>query len=107
VKDAVAMTLHLAANPGANGLFNLGSGQARSWLELGHALFTALGREPQIDFVEMPDTLRDKYQYFTQADISHLRSTGYTDPVTPLEDAVADYVQNYLVPGRYLETETV
>ena len=103
VKDAVAMTLHLAATPKANGLFNIGSGKARTWLDLARAAFTALNRKPNIQFIEMPDAIRDKYQYFTEANLSRLRAAGYTAPVTRLEDAVTDYVRNYLVPGRCLD----
>jgi ADP-L-glycero-D-manno-heptose 6-epimerase len=100
VKDAVAMTLHLAANPTANGIFNIGSGQARSWNDLARAVFTALGREPHIEYIDMPEAIRDKYQYFTQANIHKLLAAGYAQPITSLEDAVLDYVVNYLVPGR-------
>lgn len=100
VKDAVAMTLHLAANPAANGIFNIGSGVARTWNDLARAVFAALGREPRIEYIDMPETIRDKYQYFTQADVRKLLSTGYDSPITSLEDAVRDYVVNYLVPGR-------
>jgi ADP-L-glycero-D-manno-heptose 6-epimerase len=100
VKDAVAMTLHLAANPAANGIFNIGSGEARTWNELARAVFAALGRKPRIEYIDMPESIRDKYQYFTQADIHKLLSTGYDQPITSLEDAVRDYVVNYLVPGR-------
>jgi ADP-L-glycero-D-manno-heptose 6-epimerase len=102
VKDAVAMTLHLGANPAANGLFNLGSGEAHTWNELARAVFAAVGREPRIDYIEMPEVLRGKYQYFTQADIGKLRATGYACPVTPLSDAVRDYVTRYLAPDRRL-----
>jgi ADP-L-glycero-D-manno-heptose 6-epimerase len=100
VKDAVAMTLHLAANPAANGIFNIGSGVARTWNDLARAVFSALGREPIIEYIDMPEAIRDKYQYFTQADIHKLLGTSYGQPITSLEDAVRDYVVNYLVPGR-------
>jgi ADP-L-glycero-D-manno-heptose 6-epimerase len=103
VKDAVAMTLHLAANKKAGGLFNIGSGAARTWIDLANAVFAALGKKPKIEFIEMPETIRDKYQYFTQADISKLRATGYQEKITSLEDAVADYVRNYLEPDKRLE----
>ena len=103
VKDAVAMTLHLAATPKANGLFNIGSGQARTWLDLANAVFAGLKRKPNIQFVEMPEAIRDKYQYFTQANLARLRAAGYSAPVTSLEDAVADYVQNYLVSDKRLD----
>jgi ADP-L-glycero-D-manno-heptose 6-epimerase len=99
-KDAVAMTLHLAANPAANGIFNIGSGVARTWNDLARAVFGALGRPPRIEYVDMPETIRDKYQYFTQADVHKLVSSGYDSPITSLEDSVRDYVVNYLVPGR-------
>ncbi|HVU08681.1 MAG TPA: ADP-glyceromanno-heptose 6-epimerase [Verrucomicrobiae bacterium] len=103
VKDAVAMTLHLAANKKAAGLFNIGGGKARTWIDLANSVFAALGKKPRIEFIEMPETIRDKYQYFTQADISKLRATGYKEKITSLEDAVKDYIQNYLVSDRRLE----
>ncbi|HWB60860.1 MAG TPA: ADP-glyceromanno-heptose 6-epimerase [Chthoniobacteraceae bacterium] len=105
VKDAVAMTIHLATRPVVSGLFNIGSGEARTWIDLATAVFAALGREPRIEFIEMPESIRDKYQYFTQADIGKLRSKGYKQPVTPLNEAVADYVQNYMVPSKHLGDE--
>ena len=101
VKDAVAMTLHLAAAKKAGGLFNIGSGVAHTWLELVHPIFEAMGREPRIDFIEMPEALRAQYQYFTQADIVKLRSTGYSGGVTPLPEAVKDYVSRYLLPRKH------
>ena len=103
VKDAVAMTLHLAATPAAGGLYNVGSGGARTWIDLANAVFAALARQPEIHFIEMPESIRDKYQYFTEANLSRLRSTGYTAPVTSLENSVSDYVRNYLVPDRRLD----
>jgi len=102
VKDAVTMTLHLAANKKAGGLFNIGSGEARTWIALANSVFAALKKKPKIEFIEMPETIRDKYQYFTQADISRLRAAGYKEKITSLENAVADYVQNYLVPDKRL-----
>lgn len=102
VKDAVNMTLFLASQPLAGGLYNIGSGEAHTWLELVHAIFSALGLPPQIEFTDMPAHLREKYQYHTCADIGRLRALGYKDPVTPLDAAVADYVKNYLAPGRLL-----
>jgi ADP-L-glycero-D-manno-heptose 6-epimerase len=103
VKDAVEMTIHFAETaPTAGGLYNLGSGEANTWLTLTRAIFAALSREPAIEFIDLPETLRGKYQYFTQADVSKLRSTGYTRPMTPLSEAVRDYVQGYLMTGRKL-----
>jgi ADP-L-glycero-D-manno-heptose 6-epimerase len=107
VKDAVDMTLHLAGTEGAAGLFNIGSGRAHSWIELAKALFAALDRDPAIEFIEMPEAIRAKYQYFTLAELSSLRSTGYQRSVTPLTEAVSDYVRNYLVPGRHLGDEVL
>lgn len=105
VKDAVEMTLHLAQSRDAAGLYNIGSGEAKSWNVLAEALFAALGRPLNIEYVEMPETLRGKYQYFTQADIGRLRGTGYQAPVTPLADAVRDYVRHYLIPDHRLGDE--
>ena len=102
VKDAVAMTIFLASQPLAGGLYNLGSGEARTWLQLVKAIFSALDLSPQIEFVDMPLPLREKYQYHTCADISKLRTLGFKDQITPLDDAVADYVKNYLAPGKLL-----
>jgi ADP-L-glycero-D-manno-heptose 6-epimerase len=105
VKDAVAMTLHLAANPAANGIFNIGSGVARTWNDLARGVFAALGREPRIEYIDMPESIRDKYQYFTQADVHKLLASGYDQTITSLEDAVRNYVVNYLVPGRTIGSE--
>jgi ADP-L-glycero-D-manno-heptose 6-epimerase len=98
VKDAVAMTLHLAERSEAVGLFNIGSGETATWIEVARALFQAVRAEPNIEFIEMPESLRPKYQYYTRADISRLRQTGYDAPITPLATAIEDYVRNYLVP---------
>ena len=103
VKDAIEMTIHLAITPRANGLFNLGSGSARTWIDLASAVFAALSRSAQIEFIEMPEVIRDKYQYFTQANIEKLKATGYQGPKFTLEQGVTDYVQNYLVPRQHLE----
>jgi ADP-L-glycero-D-manno-heptose 6-epimerase len=105
VKDAVAMTLHLAECEEAGGLYNVGSGMARTWLDLARALFAAVGRPEAIDFVDMPESIRPQYQYHTCADISKLRETGYAAPVTSLEDAIMDYVRVYLAQGRRLGEE--
>lgn len=102
VKDAVNMTLHLAEAEAVGGLFNIGSGVARTWVDLANSLFAALGLPPQITFIDMPENIRDQYQYHTCADISKLRETGYDAPTTTLEEAVRDYAVNYLVPGRRL-----
>ncbi len=102
VKDAADMTLHLAES-GATGLFNVGAGRAQTWLDLVRPIFPALGVPERIEFVDMPERLRGKYQYSTCARSDRVRATGYEAPLTPLGDAVADYVTNYLVPGRSLD----
>jgi ADP-L-glycero-D-manno-heptose 6-epimerase len=95
VQDAVDLTLHFALQkfsaPG--GLFNCGTGTARTWLDLVSAVFAAMGTPPKIEFIEIPAPLREKYQYFTQADTRKLRSAGYTKAFTPLEQGVAAYVE--------------
>jgi ADP-L-glycero-D-manno-heptose 6-epimerase len=102
VKDAVEMTLHLAES-NATGLFNVGSGTPHTWLQLVRPIFHALELPERIEFVEMPPELRGKYQYYTCARMARLYATGYDRPITPLADAVTDYVTNYLVPQRPLE----
>ena len=99
VKDAVAMTLHLASKRGAHGIYNIGSGLTHTWNEVARAVFAALGKPPRLEYIEMPPSIREQYQYFTQADIRKLRASGYARQITPLTDAVRDYVCNYLVPG--------
>jgi ADP-L-glycero-D-manno-heptose 6-epimerase len=100
VKDCTAVLAWLLEHPEANGLFNLGTGTARSWNDLAHAVFAAMGREPDIEYVPMPESLRDRYQYFTEARMDRLRATGCPVPATSLEDAVRDYVVHYLAPGE-------
>ncbi len=97
VDDAVNVTLWLAANPGVNGLFNCGTGKARSWLDLANAVFAAMDREPAVDFIEMPEHLRAKYQYHTEADLTKLRDAGYDRPFIELEDGIRTYVREYLL----------
>ena len=102
VKDAVDMTLFFYDNPQIGGLFNIGTGIARSWNDLANAVFAAMAKKPNIEYIEMPDSIRGQYQYFTQADISKLRSAGCGKKPTSLESAIKDYVQNYLQKGEYL-----
>ncbi len=101
VKDAIDMTLFFM-DSSIGGLFNVGSGQVATWNALAKATFAALGREPNIQYIDMPEQLRGKYQYHTQADLTRIREAGYTAETTPLAAAVTDYVQNYLVPGKHL-----
>jgi ADP-L-glycero-D-manno-heptose 6-epimerase len=105
VKDAINMSIHLAETEVANGLYNLGSGQAKSWLQLTRAIFTAMNLPENIEFIEMPETLKGKYQYYTCADITKLRNSGYTQAGYSLEAAVKDYVQHYLMRQAQLGDE--
>jgi ADP-L-glycero-D-manno-heptose 6-epimerase len=96
VGDCVAVVNWLLDNPEANGLFNVGTGQARSFLDLARAVFAALDARERIEFVPMPEAIRDRYQYFTQARTERLRAAGFDQPVTPLEEGVRRYVQDFL-----------
>lgn len=97
VRDVVDVTLHFLDHPDRNGLYNCGSGQANTWLSLAHALFSAMNRTPDIRFIDMPEHLKGRYQYFTEARIEKLRKEGgYTRPMTPLNEAVRDYVDSHL-----------
>ncbi|MCP5063118.1 MAG: ADP-glyceromanno-heptose 6-epimerase, partial [Ignavibacteriae bacterium] len=102
VKDAVDMTLHFLENKNINGLFNAGTGIARSWVDLVTALFNAMDLPVNIEFIEMPETLKGKYQYFTEANIDKLRNSGYKKSISSIEDGVKDYVQNYLMKEKGL-----
>ena len=96
VGDCVDVVLWLLDNESVSGLFNCGTGKARSFKDLAEAVFRALGKEPRIEYVPTPEIIRDRYQYFTEADIGRLRDAGYDRPFTELEDGVAQYVQGYL-----------
>jgi ADP-L-glycero-D-manno-heptose 6-epimerase len=96
VDDAVAVVRWLMATPAVSGIFNVGTGQARSFRDLMAAMFAALGRAPAIDYVDMPASIRDSYQYFTQAETANLRRAGYNADFTPLETAVKRYVECFL-----------
>ena len=103
VKDAVKMLWHLACvNKEAHGLFNIGSGRAETWNALAEAAFAALGKPCNIEYIEMPEHLRSKYQYYTCADMDKLRAAGYTEEATSLKDSVHDYLVNYCLQGKYL-----
>ncbi len=96
VGDIVAVILWMLENKNVNGIFNVGYGKARSFYDLAKATWAAMGKEPKIGFKDMPETLRDKYQYYTQADLGNLRRVGFTQPMTSLEDGVRLYVEKYL-----------
>jgi ADP-L-glycero-D-manno-heptose 6-epimerase len=101
VKDVVNVCLFLLEHRKDSGLYNLGSGKARTFLDLVKNTFKALEKEPQISFVPTPEDIRDKYQYFTEANMNKLKSIGYNKPFHTLEEGVEDYVKNYLVSGKY------
>ncbi|KAB7728410.1 ADP-glyceromanno-heptose 6-epimerase [Rudanella paleaurantiibacter] len=102
VKDVVEVCLFLMHHRRNSGIYNLGSGKARTFLDLANATFAAMDRDSNIDFIDTPTDIRDKYQYFTQANMAKLRSIGYEKPFHSLEDGITDYVQNYLHDKRYL-----
>jgi ADP-L-glycero-D-manno-heptose 6-epimerase len=102
VDDAVAVIRWLLETTSVSGLFNVGTGNARSFRDLIAAMYHALGRTPDIEYIEMPPAIRSQYQYFTQAKVENLRRAGYNAGFTPLENAVTKYVSSFLIqPDRY------
>ncbi len=102
VMDAVDVVMWAVENPSVNGIFNLGTGKARSWNDLANAMFDAMGKPRNIIYIEMPENVRKQYQYFTEADMSKIRKAGYAKPFRELEDSVQDYARNYLMqPDKY------
>jgi ADP-L-glycero-D-manno-heptose 6-epimerase len=102
VDDTVSVMRWLLDTPAVNGIFNVGTGKARSFRDMIAAMFKAIGREPHVEYVDMPDNIRGQYQYFTQASTDSLRRAGYNAGFTPLEDAVERYITGYLDrPDRY------
>jgi len=103
VGDVVDTMLWLLDSPHVNGLFNIGTGVARSYLDLANAVCDAVGVPRNVEFIEMPEPLRGQYQSFTQASVSRLRAAGYPGQFTPLEEGVRRYVQDYLTqPDPYV-----
>jgi ADP-L-glycero-D-manno-heptose 6-epimerase len=102
IKDAVDMTLYFLDNPDKNGIFNVGSGKARTWNDLVIALFKSISKPLNIEYIDLPENLHEKYQYFTEANLSRIRSAGYNNPTVSLEEGVNDYVKNYLLNNSYL-----
>jgi ADP-L-glycero-D-manno-heptose 6-epimerase len=102
VKDAAAMTLHFLTNRNANGIFNVGGGTTVSWNRLARAVFSAMEKPVSIDYIDMPESIRSTYQYLTCAETCKIRAAGYSTPVATVEEAVADYVRNYLIPAMRL-----
>jgi ADP-L-glycero-D-manno-heptose 6-epimerase len=101
VSDVTAVCQWLMSVLPDSGLYNLGTGRARSFEDLARATFAGLDLAPDIRYIDMPEDIRDKYQYFTEADMSKLRKAGYDLPFLSLEDGVEDYVRNYLARGSY------
>lgn len=106
VKDAVNMTLFFDVVTGKGkksaGIFNIGSGTANTWLTVANSIFKALNMESRIEFVDMPGNLINQYQYYSKANLNKIKSEGYDEECMKIEDSVKDYVQNYLVPDKYL-----
>lgn len=102
VKDVCEVCYWLMHHRKNSGIYNLGSGQARTFLDLVHAVYDAMEIEPNIEFTDTPSDIRDKYQYFTEANMQKLQNIGYPKPFTKLEDGVSDYVKGYLLSGKYL-----
>ena len=102
VKDAAAMTLHFLNNRSAGGVFNVGGGTTVSWNRLAGAVFSAMEKPVTIEYIDMPESIRTTYQYLTCAETAKIHAAGYTEPVLPVEEAVSDYIRNYLVPGKRL-----
>lgn len=101
VKDVVNVCLFLMEQEQPSGIYNLGSGKARTFLDLTKNTFKAMGKEPNIGFIDTPEDIRDKYQYYTEADMQKLIDAGYKTPFHTLEEGVADYVSNYLAEQKY------
>jgi ADP-L-glycero-D-manno-heptose 6-epimerase len=101
VEDVTAVCYWFMENHVASGLYNLGTGKARSFEDLAKATFASMGKEPVIEYIDMPEDIRDKYQYFTEADMNKLQDAGYIKPFYSLEDGVGDYVKNYLLKKEY------
>lgn len=102
VKDAVDMTLHFFEHQNLNGIYNIGTGRAQTWLELVHSVFDALNKPVNIEFIDMPEEIRNKYQYFTEADTTKIKLTGYDNKIMSVREGVTDYIKNYLLKDQYL-----
>ena len=102
VRDAVAMTLFFLEHREIGGIFNVGSGKARNWNDLASAIFQVMNKKADINYIEMPESIRDQYQYHTCAKMEKIRSAGYTETITSLEEGILDYLKNYLIPDKHL-----
>ncbi|ARN57619.1 ADP-glyceromanno-heptose 6-epimerase [Sedimentisphaera salicampi] len=101
VKDITDMTLFALERRDVCGIFNAGTGETKSWNRLAKAVFASMNKEPEIEYIDMPENLKGKYQYYTKADMKKLRDAGCSNDITEFEEAVRDYVQNYLQKGNY------
>ena len=102
IKDAVRMTLFFLDNLSIGGIFNIGAGRSRNWNDLAKSIFKAMGKDPKIEYISMPENILHQYQYHTCADIQKIRDAGYAPSIMSLEDGITDYVKNYLEPNKRL-----
>jgi len=102
IKDAVEMTLFFLDKADVNGLFNIGTAKARTWNDLVSAIFKSLNKEVNVEYIDLPEHLREKYQYFTEANMNKIKKAGFNSSITSLEEGVADYVKNYLLGKQFL-----
>ena len=102
VKDCVEVIWWLLQNKTVNGIYNLGTGTARTWNDMVKAIFSAMGIDPKVEYIDMPEGIRDQYQYFTQADMEKLKKSGCTFEFRPLEESIRDYVMGYLLKKTFL-----
>lgn len=103
VRDAVAMTLFFLEHTDIGGIFNVGSGKARNWNDLAVSVFRSMNKKINIKYIDMPESIRNQYQYHTSADMGKIRSAGYVKEITSLEEGISDYVKNYLIPDNHLQ----
>ncbi len=103
IKDAVDMTLYFLDNKKANGIYNIGTGVSRTWNDLVKAVFNAMDRDVEIEYIDMPLDIKDQYQYYTSADMEKFRNSGFNFSLISLEEGIKDYVQNYLISDKHLQ----
>ena len=107
IKDAVKMTLYFLDHPKVGGIFNIGAGKARNWNDLAAIIFKAIDRDPQIEYIPMPETILDQYQYHTCSEMKKIQEAGYIEPILSLEESITDYIKNYLIPNKRLKASIV
>ncbi len=107
IKDAVAMTLFFLERQDVGGIFNVGSGKARNWNDLAKAIFATMNKQLNIEYIDMPSEIKNRYQYHTCSDTEKIRNAGYSQSVMPLEEGIDDYVTQYLISGKHLGSSTV